>query len=87
MGDRRVSSSEERKDQLGSDLVSADYRLNEELGELEEYQTLSPGSIKHWQREYLRAERALIESLGAKETVEYLQAKSKLMYEHSKSIS
>lgn len=82
-----MSSSEERRDQLTSELVGADYRLGEELEELEEHQALSPSALKHWQREYLKAERNLIASLGSKEIAEYLQAKSKLMYEHAKNIS
>lgn len=81
-----MSSSEERRDQLGSELVAVDYSLHERLGELEEWEKFDPSQLTHWEREYRKAEKALLASLGSRETVDYLQAKSRLMSDHSKNI-
>lgn len=79
-------NSEERRDKLGQDLVAIEYGLKEDLGKLEEYQTLTPGLLKAYERRYRAEEKALLKSLSAKETAAYLLAKSQLLYEAHKKI-
>jgi hypothetical protein len=82
-----VSSSEERREKVGTELVGINYRLNECLGEMEEWEKLDPIALDRWEREYRKAEKNLLDSLGSTETVAYLQAKSQLMSDHEKNIS
>lgn len=81
-----MSSSEERQERLLTDLAVSDRRLYKELVELGENGVMESSGLKHWQREYLKAERDLTASLGSKETVAYLQAKSELLREHAENI-
>jgi hypothetical protein len=82
-----MSSSEERRDALGTELVAIDYRLNEHLEPMEEWEKLDPIALDRWERLYRKAERNLLASLGSPETVAYLRAKSQLMKDHEKNIN
>jgi hypothetical protein len=78
-----VSSSEERRDDLTAELVSIDYRLTEHLGGLEDYQVPEVHTVLKYGQEYADAEEKLLAGLSRTKTVEYLKAKSRLLYEHS----
>lgn len=82
-----MSSSEERKDQLGTDLVDINYRLNERLGEMEEWEKLDPVALGRWEAEYRKVEKRLLASLGSTETVAYLLGKAQLLESHTRNIS